>query len=133
MIDYQGFLNGEPYEPTPKIENFLFKIGQNALPDEFSEKLTGSVPVQDIEVEVAYPDDHPDGNLKGRNILYKVTLNEIQEEIYLRSMMIWSKAWAGLKRWMMSKNPFGKIWKKESSSVSSMNSVSRYFSICSKI
>ncbi len=81
LIDYQGFLNGEPYEPTPKIENFLFKIGQNALPDEFSEKLTGSVPVQDIEVEVAYPDDHPDGNLKGRNILYKVTLNEIQEEI----------------------------------------------------
>ncbi|MGM0392976.1 MAG: trigger factor [Thermodesulfobacteriota bacterium] len=81
LIDYQGFLNDEPYEHTPKIENFLYKIGQGTLPEEFSEKLTGCVPVQDIEVEVAYPDDHPDENLKGRTIVYKVTLNEIQEEI----------------------------------------------------
>lgn len=81
LIDYQGFLNDEPYDPTPKIENFLFKIGQGSLPEEFSKKLTGCVPVQDIEVEVAYPDDHPDENLKGRTILYKVTLKEIQEEI----------------------------------------------------
>lgn len=81
LIDYQGFLNDEPYEHTPKIENFLYKIGQETLPEEFSEKLTGCVPVQDIEVEVTYPDDHPDENLKGRTIVYKVTLNEIQEEI----------------------------------------------------
>jgi len=81
LIDYQGFLNDEPYEHTPKIENFLYKIGQGTLPEEFSEKLTGCVPVQDIEVEVAYPEDHPDENLKGRTIVYKVTLNEIQEEI----------------------------------------------------
>ncbi|MFO7989081.1 MAG: trigger factor [Desulfotignum sp.] len=81
LIDYQGFLNDEPYEHTPKIENFLYKIGQGTLPEEFSEKLTGCLPVQDIEVEVAYPDDHPDENLKGRTIVYKVTLNEIQEEI----------------------------------------------------
>jgi trigger factor len=81
LIDYQGFLNDEPYEHTPKIENFLYKIGQGTLPEEFSEKLTGCVPVQDIEVEVAYPDDHPDENLKGRTIVYKVTLTEIQEEI----------------------------------------------------
>lgn len=81
LIDYQGFLNDEPYEHTPKIENFLYKIGQGTLPEEFSEKLTGCVPVQDIEVEVAYSDDHPDENLKGRTIVYKVTLTEIQEEI----------------------------------------------------
>jgi trigger factor len=81
LIDYQGFLNNEPYEHTPKIENFLYRIGQNTLPEEFSEKLTGCVPVQDIEIEVAYPEDHPDDNLKGRTILYKVTLKEIQEEI----------------------------------------------------
>ncbi|MDZ7667796.1 MAG: trigger factor [Desulfotignum sp.] len=81
LIDYQGFLNDEPYEHTPKIENFLYKMGQDTLPEEFSEKLTGCVPVQDIEVEVTYPDDHPDENLKGRAIVYKVTLNEIQEEI----------------------------------------------------
>jgi trigger factor len=81
LIDYQGFLNNEPFEHTPKIENFLYKIGQSSLPEAFAEKLTGCVPVQDIEVEVAYPEDHPDENLKGKTIVYKVTLKEIQEEI----------------------------------------------------
>lgn len=81
LIDYQGFLNEVPYEHTPKIENFLYKMGQGSLPEEFSEKLTGCVPVQDVEVAVAYPEDHPDENLKGRTIVYKVTLKEIQEEI----------------------------------------------------
>jgi trigger factor len=81
LIDYQGFLNDEPYEHTPQIENFLYKMGQGALPEEFSEKLAGCVPVQDIDVEVAYPEDHPDENLKGRTIVYKVRLKEIQEEI----------------------------------------------------
>jgi len=81
LIDYQGFLNEEPYEHTPKIENFLYKMGQGSLPEAFAEKLTGCVPVQEIEVQVAYPEDHPDENLKGRAILYKVTLKEIQEEI----------------------------------------------------
>jgi trigger factor len=81
LIDYQGFLNNEPFEPTPKIENFLYKIGQDSLPEAFAEKLTGCVPVQEIEVEVVYPEDHPDENFKGKTILYKVTLKEIQEEI----------------------------------------------------
>jgi trigger factor len=81
LIDYQGFLNEEPYEHTPKIENFLYKIGQKSLPEEFAEKLTGCVPVQELNVAVVYPEEHPDENLKGRTIVYKVTLKEIQEEI----------------------------------------------------
>ncbi|MFO7913504.1 MAG: trigger factor [Desulfotignum sp.] len=81
LIDYQGFLNNEPFEHTPAIENFLYGIGKDTLPEAFSEKLIGSVPVQDLEVEVVYPEDHPDENLKGKTILYKVTLKEIQEEI----------------------------------------------------
>jgi trigger factor len=81
LLDYQGFLNNEPYEHTPKIENFLYKIGNDTLPEAFSKKLVGCVPVQDVEVEVAYPQDHPDENLKGRTIVYQVTLKGIQEEI----------------------------------------------------
>lgn len=56
-------------------------INQGALPKEFSEKLIGAIPVQDLEIEVAYADDDADENLKGKTILYKVTLKEIQEEV----------------------------------------------------
>lgn len=81
LIDYEGFLNGEAYDKTPKIENYVMGIGKGTLPDEFSEKLVGCVPVQELEIEVPYGDDFWDENLKGRTILYKVTLKEIQEEI----------------------------------------------------
>jgi len=81
LIDYEGFVNKEPFDKTPKIENFVMGIGQDAMPKEFSEKLAGAIPVQDLEIEVSYADDYKDENLKGLNVLYKVTLKEIQEEI----------------------------------------------------
>jgi trigger factor len=81
LIDYEGFLNGEAFEPTPKVENYVMGINQGALPKEFSEKLIGVIPVQEIEIEVPYDADYFDDNLKGKTIVYKVTLKEIQEEI----------------------------------------------------
>ncbi|MCP3943417.1 MAG: trigger factor [Desulfobacteraceae bacterium] len=81
LIDYEGFLNGEAFSGTPKIENYVMGIGQGALPKEFSEKLVGVIPVQDLEIEVVYADDFQDEVLKGQTILYKVTLKEIQEEV----------------------------------------------------
>jgi len=81
LIDYQGFLNDEPFEPTPKIENYVMGIGQDTMPKEFSDKLTGVTPVQELEIEVPYPDEFHDENLKGKTIVYKVKLIEIQEEI----------------------------------------------------
>ncbi|MCK5837774.1 MAG: trigger factor [Desulfobacula sp.] len=81
LIDYEGFFNGAPFEAAPKIENFVMGIGQGNLPKEFSEKLTGAIPVQNLEIEVPYADDYHDENLKGKTLVYKVALKEIQEEI----------------------------------------------------
>ena len=81
LIDYEGFLNGESFDPTPKVENYVMGINQGTLPKEFSEKLIGAIPVQDLEIEVPYAEDYYDDNLKGKTIVYKVTLKEIQEEI----------------------------------------------------
>ncbi|MGD9825825.1 trigger factor [Desulfobacter sp.] len=81
LIDYEGFLNGEAFEHTLKVENYVIGINQSPLPKEFSEKLIGAIPVQDLEIEVVYGDDFRDENLKGKTIVYKVTLKEIQEEI----------------------------------------------------
>jgi trigger factor len=81
LIDYEGFLNGEPFDQTPKVENYVLGIGKESLPKEFSEKLIGAIPVQDLEVEVVYADDYSDENIKGKTIVYKVTLKEIQKEV----------------------------------------------------
>ncbi|MBU2453369.1 MAG: trigger factor, partial [Proteobacteria bacterium] len=82
LIDYEGFLNGESFDKTPKIENYIMKIGQKGnMPKEFSQKLTGVIPVQDLEIEVPYPGDYYDESLKDKTVIYKVTLKEIQEDI----------------------------------------------------
>ena len=81
LIDYEGFLDGEAYDKTPRVENYVMGINQQVLPKEFSEKLIGAIPVQDLEIEVVYGDDYHDDALQGKNIVYKVTLKEIQEEI----------------------------------------------------
>ncbi|MEH0022401.1 MAG: trigger factor [Desulfobacter sp.] len=81
LIDYEGFLDGGAFDQTPKVENYVMGINQGNLPKEFSEKLVGAIPVQELEIEVPYAEDYHDDNLKGKTILYKVTLKEIQEEI----------------------------------------------------
>lgn len=81
LIDYEGFLNGVPCDKTPKIENYLLGISRGTLPKEFSDKLAGSIPVQDFEIEVPYAEDYYIEDLKGKTIVYKVKLKEIQEEI----------------------------------------------------
>lgn len=81
LIDYEGFLDGQPFDRTPRIENFVMGIGKGNMPKEFSEKLAGVTPVQDLDIEVTYSDSYYDENLKGKTIVYKVTLKEIQEEV----------------------------------------------------
>lgn len=82
LIDYEGFLNDQPFEKTPKIENYVMGIGKdNTVPEEFSQQLKGAIPVQDLEIQVPYSEDYHDENLKGKTIVYKVNLKEIQEEI----------------------------------------------------
>jgi trigger factor len=81
LIDYEGFLDNEPCKQTPKVENYVMGIGKPGMPKEFSKKLIGSIPVQDLEIEVPYSDGYHVDELKGKTIVYKVKLKEIQEEI----------------------------------------------------
>ena len=81
LIDYEGFLDGQPFDKTPKVENFVMAIGSDNMPEEFSRKLTGVIPEQDLNIDVAYPEDYSDEDLAGKTISYKVKLKEIQEEV----------------------------------------------------
>lgn len=81
LIDYEGFLDGQPFDKTPKVENYVMAIGNENMPEEFSRKLTGVIPEQDLNIDVTYPEDYSDEDLAGKTISYKVKLKEIQEEV----------------------------------------------------
>ncbi len=81
LIDYQGYVDGQPFDQTPKIENYVMAIGSDTMPKEFSENLIGAIPEQELEIEVVYPEDATNTELAGKTVTYKVVLKEIQEEI----------------------------------------------------
>ena len=82
LIDYEGFLDSKPYDKTPKVQDFTLKIGQSALPKEFSQSLTGQKANTTVDVIVPYPDDYYDEQLKSKTINYKVKLKQIQKEVF---------------------------------------------------
>ncbi|MBF0227977.1 MAG: trigger factor [Desulfamplus sp.] len=82
LIDYQGFVDGSPFEHAPKIENYLMDIGTKNMPEEFSTKLTGAIPPQDVEIDIVYGiGDDVDKAFAGKTVTYKITLKEIQEKV----------------------------------------------------
>ena len=81
LIDYQGFIDDKPFASTPQIENFVMAIGTGSMPEEFSQKIVGVIPEQDLEIEVVYSDKDPDKEIAGKTITYKVKVKEIHEEV----------------------------------------------------
>ncbi|MBF0199958.1 MAG: trigger factor [Desulfamplus sp.] len=84
MIDYQGFVDGEPLDAAPKVENHVMAIGAKDMPEEFSGKLVGAVPPQELEFDVVYPDNDPNQELAGKTVTYKLSLKEVQELVLPR-------------------------------------------------
>lgn len=80
-IDYEGSVDGQPYPPTAFTEDHAIKIGDKAFTEDFDKALAGMKPGESREFTVAFPEDHNDADLAGREITFKVKLKEIKEEI----------------------------------------------------
>jgi len=81
VIDYEGFKNGEPFAPTSKTENFLIKVGAGQIVKDLDDGIVGMAVGEEKEVDVTFPDDYFKEELVGQQVLFKVKLNEIREEI----------------------------------------------------
>jgi trigger factor len=82
LIDYEGFKDGQPFAETAKTENFNLKIGQGTISKDFDDQLIGMQPEESKEFTVKFPEDYFNDKLKGLEISFKMTLNEIREEIF---------------------------------------------------
>ncbi len=81
VIDYEGFKNGEPFEPTKKTENFIIKLGAGQIVKDLDDGIVGMKVNDEREIDVTFPDDYFKEELVGQKVLFKVKLNEIREEI----------------------------------------------------
>lgn len=81
VIDFEGFKDGEPYEPTKKTENFSVKLGEGRVVKDLDDGIVGMKVGDEKEVDVTFPDDYFNKEMAGEKVLFKVKLNEIQEEV----------------------------------------------------
>ncbi len=81
LIDYEGFKDGKPFEETGKAENFTMKIGDGHISKDFDDGIVGMNVGDEKELTVTFPEDYFNKKLANQEILFKVKLNEIREQI----------------------------------------------------
>ena len=81
QVDYEGFKDGKPFEDTKKTENFVIKLGDAHIAEDFDKGVLGMNPGDEKEITVSFPDDYFNKKLAGHTVDFKVKLNEIRKEV----------------------------------------------------
>ena len=81
LIDFEGFKDGEPVPEFAKTENFSLEIGKAVISEDFDSRLCGMQPGDTNEFKIKFAEDYANEKLADLEISFKVTLNEITEEI----------------------------------------------------
>ena len=76
-IDYEGFLDGVPFEGG-KGADYDLKIGSNTFIPGFEEQLIGKNAGEEFDIDVTFPDDYGSEELKGKSVVFHIKLNEIK-------------------------------------------------------
>lgn len=77
VIDFEGFVDGEPFEGG-KAENHSLEIGSGSFIPGFEEQLIGTKSEEEKDVEVTFPEEYHAAELAGKPALFKVKLHEIK-------------------------------------------------------
>ncbi|HVO29575.1 MAG TPA: trigger factor, partial [bacterium] len=79
VIDYETFIEGNAASEG-KTEDTTIKVGDDSLLDEFEASLPGMKVNETRAVEVQFPADHASEKLRGKKVLYRVTLKDIKKQ-----------------------------------------------------
>lgn len=79
VIDFEGFKDGEPFEGG-KGENYSLELGSNSFIPGFEEKLVGVKAGEETDVNVTFPEDYQEEELKGQEATFKVKVHEVKEK-----------------------------------------------------
>ncbi len=80
LIDFEGFLDGEPFEGG-KAEKFALKIGSGQFIPGFEDQIIGMKYDEEKEIKVTFPEEYQSKDLAGKEATFKVKLHEIQEQV----------------------------------------------------
>jgi len=78
VIDFKGTVDGEEFAGG-SMTDFELELGASGFLPGFEEEILGIKANDNKEVKVKMPDDHPNEALKGKELVFDVTVKEIRE------------------------------------------------------
>ncbi len=77
-ITFEGLLDGEPIG-NGKSEHFEIELGSGNMIPGFEDQLKGAKTGDHLEFELTFPEDYHDEKLAGKNVLFKVDVEKVEE------------------------------------------------------
>ena len=81
IIDFEGFLDGKAFDGG-KSENYPLEIGSNSFIPGFEDALIGLKAGDEKDVNLTFPSDYHAEDLKGKEVVFKVKVNEVKTKVY---------------------------------------------------
>jgi trigger factor len=78
-INFEGFLDDKPFEGG-KSENYPLEIGSNSFIPGFEDQVIGMEKDEEKDIKVTFPENYHSEELKGKEVVFKVKVNEIKEK-----------------------------------------------------
>ena len=79
VIDFEGFKDGVAFDGG-KGENYSLEIGSGIFIPGFEEQLVGMKTGEEKDIQVTFPEDYMAEDLKGKEVTFKVKVNEIKQK-----------------------------------------------------
>ena len=77
IIDFAGYKDGVAFEGSTS-ENYSLTIGSNTFIPGFEDAVIGMAKGEEKDIELTFPEDYMQEDLKGQKVIFKVKVNEIK-------------------------------------------------------
>ncbi len=79
LIDYEGKIDGEPFEGGT-ARDYLLELGEGRVLPELEQGLEGAEPGDERTIEVPFPEEYPAEEVAGKTAKFDVKLKEVREK-----------------------------------------------------
>ena len=79
LIDYQGRVDGDPFEGGT-ARDYLLELGEERVLPELEKALEGAEPGEERQASVDFPDDYPAEEVAGKTAEFEIKVKEVREK-----------------------------------------------------
>ena len=79
LIDYEGTIDGEPFEGG-SAKDYLLELGAGRVLPEFEQVVEGAAGGEEKEATVTFPDDYQGEEVAGKTAQFKINVREVREK-----------------------------------------------------